>query len=290
MLQAPDRGRVPAAGPKGGQACRALWLKGRLHHGHTRPEALISRRTAPPEFRNALWLRRYGTGGAALPNLPKEGVLTDITGWAPKSHGETVDTAAQRRTRPANGEVCPMFAVDIPGFTDRDEEIQLYLRSALYQMLNAAFTASAIPWDLCEHHDRGDGALIIVPSAIPAHNLISPLPGQLRNQLRTHNWIVREPARMQLRAAIHIGPVYRDDHGIAGQDVNMLCRLLDAQPLRRALADSGAELALIVSDSFYDTVISRHPSLADPALFRPLRTLVKRTRVHARIHVLGDPS
>lgn len=46
---------------------------------------------------------------------------------------------------------------------------------------------------------------------------------------------------MQLRAAVHIGPVYRDDHGIAGKDITMLCRMLDARQLRRTLADSGAE-------------------------------------------------
>lgn len=191
--------------------------------------------------------------------------------------------------QPASGDVCAMFAVDIPGFTERDEEIQLRLRGALYEILPAAFSASAIPWDRCQQHDRGDGAVIIIPPGIPPHNLISPLPGQLQNQLRSHNRIMTEPARMQLRAAIHIGPVYRDDHGIAGQDVNFLCRMLDAQPLRRALASSGAELALIVSDHFYDTVIIRHPSLADPALFRPLNIKVKRTRVHARLHVPGDP-
>ena len=188
----------------------------------------------------------------------------------------------------ASGQVCAMFAVDIAGYTDRDEEIQLHLRGALYEMLRAAFGACGIPWERCQLHDRGDGALIIIPPGIPTHSLVNPLPGQLRNQLRTHNRIVTEPARMQLRAAIHIGPVYRDDHGFAGEDVNLLCRMLDAQPLRRALAASEANLALIVSDHFYDTVIRRHPSLTDPAAFRPLRTLVKRTRVHAWIHVPDD--
>jgi class 3 adenylate cyclase len=186
---------------------------------------------------------------------------------------------------PADGQVCAMLAVDIAGYTDRDEEIQLHLRRALYQMLGAAFTASGAAWERCRWQDRGDGALIMIPPGIPSHTLISPLPAQLRNQLRGHNRIVTESARMQLRAAIHIGPVYRDAHGFAGEDLNLLCRMLDAQPLRRALAGSGTDLALIVSDHFYDTVILRHPSLTDPAAFQPLRTVVKRTRVHAWMHV-----
>lgn len=199
-------------------------------------------------------------------------------------------TRAHRTAVPelAGGRVCGMFAVDIAGYTDRDEEIQLHLRRALYEILRAAFGASGMPWERCQPHDRGDGALIILPPGTSMHSLIVPLPGQLRNQLRIHNRIVTEPARMQLRAAIHIGSVYRDDYGFAGEDVNLLCRMLDAQPLRRALADSGADLALIVSAQFYETVIHRHPSFTDPTAFRPFRTLVKRTRVHAWVHVPAD--
>jgi|HubBroStandDraft_5_1064220.scaffolds.fasta_scaffold145539_2 hypothetical protein len=186
--------------------------------------------------------------------------------------------------RSAESQLCSMFVVDIAGYTDRDEEIQLYMRSALYDMLRVSFGASGIPWARCQKQDRGDGALIIIPSGIPAHSLVSPLLGQLGNRLRIHNRIVTAPARMQLRAAGHIGPVYRDNHGFAGDDLNLLCRMLDAQPLRRALAVSGSDLALIVSDHFYTTVIRRRPSLTDPAAFRPLRTVVKRTPVHAWIY------
>jgi class 3 adenylate cyclase len=187
----------------------------------------------------------------------------------------------------ADGQVCAMFAVDIADYTSRDEEIQLFLRRALYQMLAAAFTASGVPWERCRRQDRGDGALVVIPPGTPSQSLISPLPAQLENQLRSHNRIVTEPARMQLRAAIHIGPVYRDAHGLAGEDLNMVCRILDARPLRRALADSGAGLALVVSGHFYDTVIRRHPSITGAAAFRPFRTTVKRTRVHAWIHMPG---
>jgi len=182
-------------------------------------------------------------------------------------------------------QLCAMFAVDIAGYTDRDEEIQLHLRGALYDMLRSAFDASGIPWTRCQRQDRGDGVLIIIPPDIPPHCLVSPLLGQLGNQLRSHNRIVTASAQMQLRSATHLGSVYRDGHGFAGEDLNLLCRMLDARPLRRALAASGADLALIVSDHFYETVIRRRPSLTDPTAFRSLRTVVKRTSVHAWIHV-----
>jgi class 3 adenylate cyclase len=190
------------------------------------------------------------------------------------------------------GQLCAMFGCDIVGFTrpGRDEEIQFYLRGALATILRDAFRGSGIAWEQCEYHDRGDGALIITPPGTPAQAMIDPLPERLAGLIRRHNRIVTEAARIQLRAAVHTGTVYHDDHGIAGDDVTLLCRMLEAGELRRALAASGADLALIVAAHVYDSVARRHPSLVDRACFRPLTTTVKRTRIHARVCLLGVPA
>ena len=90
---------------------------------------------------------------------------------------------------------------------------------------------------------------------------------------------------MQLRVAANVGPVYGDEHGFSGDDVVYLCRMLDAQPLRRALSESGSELAFIISDYVYEKLIVRRHSLADRSSFRPVRTRVKRTPVHAWIYL-----
>ena len=37
-------------------------------------------------------------------------------------------------------------------------------------------------------------------------------------------------------AAAHIGPVEHDGHGFVGTDINLLFRMLDARPLKTALA------------------------------------------------------
>jgi class 3 adenylate cyclase len=193
--------------------------------------------------------------------------------------------------QPASGQVCAMFACDIADFTGpgRNDEIQLYLRRALYDMLRDAFTGSGLPWEQCEYHDRGDGALVIIPPGAPAQATIDPLPERLAGLIRRYNRIVREPARMQLRIAVNIGPVWRDDHGIAGEDVNLLCRMLNVQKLRQALAGSATELALIVSANVYQSLVRRHPSLVDPARFQPVTTKVKQTRIRAWIYVPGGP-
>jgi hypothetical protein len=103
---------------------------------------------------------------------------------------------------------------------------------------------------------------------------------------------------MQLRVAVNVGPVYRDEHGFAGEDVTYLCRMLDAQPLRRALSESGTELAFIVSDYVYDKLILRRLRQADPSppqpgrpqIVQPVKTQVKRTRVHAWMYLPDGPS
>jgi hypothetical protein len=191
--------------------------------------------------------------------------------------------------QPASGQVCAMLAVDIAAFTrkDRDSEICLYLRRSLYQILRDAFAGSGLPWEQCHHEDRGDGVLVILPAHIPGYALIDPLPERLRALIRRHNRVSRDPAQMQLRAAVNIGPVDRDDHGLVGGDLNMLFRMLDARPLRKALADTGAELALVTSPYVHDSLVVPHPSLVDPALFQPLNARVKRTRIRAWLYVPG---
>lgn len=191
--------------------------------------------------------------------------------------------------RPASGQVCTILAFDIDGFTrpDRDEAIRIHLHRAFYEILADAFEGSGLPWHQCHHEDRGDGALVILPPGVPAQPVIDPFPERLRGLIRRHNRIMCDAARMQLRAAAHIGPVYGDAYGVIGDDLNLLFRMLEAAPLRRALAGSGAELAFVISSYMHGNLVLRHRTLVDPALFSPLKTRVKRTPVSAWIYLPG---
>ena len=94
---------------------------------------------------------------------------------------------------------------------------------------------------------------------------------------------------MQLRAASrHRSQSTAMTTTSVGEDVNLLFRMLDARPLRKALAGTGAELALAVSRYVHDSLVIQHPSRVDPALFRPIIARVKRTRVSAWIYVPGQ--
>jgi hypothetical protein len=201
-----------------------------------------------------------------------------------------IDISVEPAAWPVSGQVCAMFAADIVSFTGpgRDQDIRLHQHKALYEILEEGFQGSGMPWPECYHEDRGDGALVVVPPATPAHGIIDPLPERLRLLIRRYNRLRCEAARMQLRAVAHIGPVYHDGHGLVGDDVNLLSLMLDARPLRRALSDSGAELTMMISSYMYDSLVCRHPSLVDPALFRPLNTRVNRTRIHGWLFVPGE--
>lgn len=194
-------------------------------------------------------------------------------------------------TQPSGGQVCAMLAVDIAEYTraDRDDEIQLHLRTCLYGLLREALGGAGMSWDQGQHEDRGDGAVVIFPPDLAAQPIIDAFPERLGCLIRRHNRFSCEPVRMQLRVAANIGPVYRDEHGFAGDDVTYLCRMLDAQPLRRALSESGADLAFIISDYVYEKLVLRRQSLTDPRSFRRVRTQVKRTPVHAWIYLPAGP-
>jgi len=183
-----------------------------------------------------------------------------------------------------------VLAVDIVGFTrpGRDDEIRLYLHEKLYDVLERAFDGSGIPWAGCFHEDRGDGALIVIPPDVASKGIIDPLPERLRGLIRRHNHVSCQAAGIQLRAAAHIGPVEHDGHGFVGTDLNLLFRMLDARPLRRALEGSSAELALMVSEAVYRSLVCRCPSLVSPEAFQQVRFQVKHTKARAWIYLPGN--
>jgi hypothetical protein len=192
----------------------------------------------------------------------------------------------------ADEQICGMFVVDIAGFCgpERDDDVQAYVRKALYAILQASFDGADLPWRNCLHEDRGDGVLVVIPGAVGAGNVIDPLLERLRGMIRRHNRMSCFAARIQLRAAAHIGFVRHDGEGLVGDAVNHLFRLLDAPPLRQRLAASDAELAFIASDWVYESVVRRHPTLVDPGLFEPVRVRVKQTGARAWIYVPGAPA
>jgi len=181
---------------------------------------------------------------------------------------------------------CSVLAFDIVGFGDRrrDDDIQLYVRAALYRVLAKAFDAAGVPWRACHHEDRGDGVLVVVPALVSTEPLVSPLADRVRVGLRRHNKVSSDAARIRLRMALHTGHVCFDEYGVAGQTVVHAFRLLEAPAFKTAFAATRCELGFVVSDRLYDDVIRHGSGLIDPDLYDAINVSLKETEARAWVY------
>jgi hypothetical protein len=228
-----------------------------------------------------------------IPDLPLSWPGLTDTGRAPGNRDDRRNSArltlADPASLPVDGQICTVFAVDIVGFTrpDRDDDIRRYLHQRLYEYLQRAFDDAGVPWADCFCEDRGDGALIVIPPEISVKGVIGLLPEKLRGFIRRHNHVSSVAAQMQLRAAVHVGPLEHDGHGFVGTDVNFTFRMLEARPLKQALAASGADLGLVVSDYVYRALVCRYPSLVHPGAYQAVRFQAKNMRGRAWTYLPG---
>ncbi len=185
---------------------------------------------------------------------------------------------------------CSILVTDIAASsgTGRSEMDRQAVRDVMYRILHAAFEYSRVSWAKCHHEDRGDGALIMVPSAaVPIVSVVDPLLADLAARLRRHNRQASSSTRIQLRAALHTGPILQDSVGVSGAALIHAARLLDAPILKQELESTGADFGLMASGYVYDTVIRDGPGLVDPATYRQVEFQVKESRITAWMHLSG---
>jgi hypothetical protein len=175
-----------------------------------------------------------------------------------------------------------IIGVDIPQFGDphRNADIQRALRHTLYENLERAFAITGLPWRDCHREDRGDGALIVLPPQVPSADVLDPFSHHLTELLRRSNQLASTISRLRMRIAIHTGEIHRDAHGVLGQPLTLLYRLLDSPAFKTALQQTPqADLGVLVSDPLYQNAAGS--GLINPAAYRPLRIHHKET------HTLG---
>jgi hypothetical protein len=157
-------------------------------------------------------------------------------------------------------------AADVVGFGGqrRSPQIQTYVRDSLYKMFENALKDSGVDVARCYSEDRGDGLVAAIPPEVPTDWLIHPFAEYLRAGLRLHNQVSSELAQLRLRVAVHGARAWADSHGLVGDSVIHVFRLLDAPAFKQFVHQSGAYLALIASDAVYREVIMDAPGLIDP--------------------------
>ncbi|EOD67562.1 hypothetical protein [Amycolatopsis vancoresmycina] len=152
-----------------------------------------------------------------------------------------------------------IVAVDIEASTDRTNSVRTQLRIALFELLDEALAAGGIGR---KHRDpfvdRGDGALCLIRphDQLPKTLLLTTVVPALAELLAGHAGSRPELA-FRLRVAVHAGEVHRDARASYGEDVDIACRLVDSQELRRRLGQTADWLALAVSQEIHRSVV-RH--------------------------------
>ena len=175
-----------------------------------------------------------------------------------------------------------IVVVDVAGFTaaNRRGIHQIEIHKRLVELLATAFDDAGVAWQRCEVEDRGDGKLILAPRDVFNIRLVDQLWSRLLAELRRYNALHSAGAMIQLRVAVHAGEVWGSPNGEVSPAINLANRILDAAEAKDALRTTGAALAMIASEVFYQEVIEPDPAAA-PDLFRRIPVDVKQTSTHA---------
>jgi CRP-like cAMP-binding protein len=175
------------------------------------------------------------------------------------------------------GQNCSICFTDITAFShpSRREQDRQAVRAAMYRMLADAFNDSGVPWHACHREDRGDGVLIVIPPGIPTGRVVEAVVNRLTTALRRHNRRAQAATRIQMRVAIHVGPVTTDAEGVSGHAINQAARFIQAAAVKRSIADASADLVLVTSEFVYDTVISPEHGPAELASYQRLQFRAK---------------
>lgn len=193
-------------------------------------------------------------------------------------------------TIPVDGQISAMLAIDISGFTrpGRDPDIRRHMQDSCYDYLEGACTGSGVAWHKCRRQDQGDGTLVFLPLDTDLDRLVREFPGRLCARLHLYNHSSIEAARMRLRVAIHVGRVYPNRHGLSGDDITYVCRMLEANSLKKATANSPMGLAVSVSNKLYKDLTRKNPGLADEVPFHHSRNQIKLARLNTWLHIPGE--
>jgi class 3 adenylate cyclase len=195
----------------------------------------------------------------------------------------------ERWTEPPTAKGLPhhrtIFSVDIESSTTRTNPVKAELRTALYELTDAALRSAGI----CELHrdrffDRGDSVLALIhpveqASKVPLLSRAIPTLNQLLTDYNASLPRLGRPERqLRIRAVVHAGEVHYDVNGCFGEALDVAFRLLDAPPVKKALRVTASPLILVVSEDIYRSVVRQRYDGIDHDTFRPL----------VRIQIAGD--
>lgn len=170
----------------------------------------------------------------------------------------------------------PMMSVDATGYGSGDDQRQSYIQAGLLDALDQAAASAALDRDRWERQGAGDGEFSVLLPQTAEGRLVGDFPRHLASFLGRRNGDAPWDSRLRLRLAIHYGTAIADVNGHSGQGPVEVARLCDSPPLRVALKESRADLAVMLSDRiFTDIVRNGHAPSVAPEDFRAVEVEVK---------------
>ncbi|MBA9002991.1 hypothetical protein [Thermomonospora cellulosilytica] len=180
-----------------------------------------------------------------------------------------------------------LTSVDATGYGRRTDRGQARLQRGMLTVLGEAAEGAGLDRSTWDRQVAGDGELAVLPDDQPEPRVVDDYVRHLEAALRRYNRGVHGDQRLRLRLAIHYGPALRGAESYDGRGVVEVSRLCDSAPLRAALKETGADLAVIVSDRvFHDVVDGEHTSLS-ASDFRKVQVKVKEFATEAFLFVPG---
>ena len=166
----------------------------------------------------------------------------------------------------------PIVVVDIENSSGRPEYVRARLQRDTHEAIGEALGEAGLKPGEYSFDERGDGALITLPSDASKTRLtevcLHSLPARLRRLAAQQN----ELGRLRLRVALNAGDISRTAQGSwLGTAVDTTFRLVDAAATKAALAGAPeAVMVLIVSGSWFEDVVRPGLGAAQEDEFRAL--------------------
>jgi len=161
-----------------------------------------------------------------------------------------------RADPPAIRRLC--LAVDVESYSRRSRPEQLDVQNRLLWAMVQACRAAGVKPARCDRQDSGDGQILILPAGIDESAVLPSAVLGLLTALHRVNHPAGSGGRIRLRVSIGQGAIQVGATGFVAPAVVTVCRLLNSDELRAALAASpGNDAAFIVMADLYHDMFAQ---------------------------------
>ncbi|MDU0288575.1 hypothetical protein [Saccharothrix longispora] len=179
--------------------------------------------------------------------------------------------------------------MDIAGSSAEGRHVghRLHAVHSLRGIVEHAFKEADVEAEHCDFRDRGDGYQILVDGTVPKARLVRRFVSELVDGLLEHNERSNEQSSLRLRVALHYGEVTPAETTEVSKAMEHATRIQDARHVRDRLRESGAVLALVVSEDFHKNIIDEVAAVRERYDFAPFEEEFRGTPLKARLCLFG---